>query len=331
MNPAHTNRPVLITGGAGYIGSVLVGRLLQDGFAVRVFDNLTYGGNSLLAYLPLERFELMVGDTRSSDDLDRALADMNTVVHLAAVVGDPACAQNPQLAREVNRKASEMLAEKAVSRGIEQFVFASTCSNYGKMPVPDGYVNEQSPLNPVSLYAELKVDFESFLLNLQRSGFAPTCLRFATAYGLSPRPRFDLTLNEFTRELTLGKRLEVYGEQFWRPYCHTTDIARACSLVLQAERSRVSGEVFNVGDTEENYQKKTLVAMVASELGSACGPVQFVHREEDPRDYRVDFSKIRNALEFRTKRRVIDGIREIISAIRFGTIKDPESALYRNA
>jgi nucleoside-diphosphate-sugar epimerase len=330
MSVDNSQARVLVTGGAGYLGSVLVGRLLADGFSVRVLDNLTYGGNSILAYVSHERFDLAVGDTRKTEDVERALDGVQCVVHLAAIVGDPACARQPQIALDVNKKASESLAERAVARGVSRFVFASTCSNYGKMPVPDGYVTESSPLNPVSLYAELKVDFEKSLLLLRSERFAPTCLRFATAYGLSARPRFDLTVNEFTKELALGRKLDIYGEQFWRPYCHTSDIARAISLVLQSDLSVVSGDVFNVGDTSENYQKKTLAAMIVSELGDSAGQVNYVPREEDPRDYRVNFSKIHDVLGFRVKRRVIDGIREIIAAIDSGTVKEPDSPMYRN-
>ncbi|HVP07651.1 MAG TPA: NAD-dependent epimerase/dehydratase family protein, partial [Candidatus Acidoferrum sp.] len=305
---------ILVTGGAGYIGSVLVGRLLSEGYRVRVLDNLSYGGGSLLAYLPHERFELLVGDTRKANDVERALDGIDGVVHLAAIVGDPACAWNPKLARDVNQAGSELLADVAVRRSVRRFVFASTCSNYGKMAEPEGFVDENSPLNPVSLYAELKVGFEKHLLAIRKDGFTPICLRFATAFGLSPRPRFDLTVNEFTRDMALKKRLEVFGEQFWRPYCHTTDLARACITVLAADEEKVDHEVFNVGDTNQNYQKKTLVKIIAEQLPEGTGEVVFVHKDEDPRDYRVNFAKIQDRLGHHISRRVRDGVREIIDA-----------------
>ena len=198
------------------------------------------------------------------------------------------------------------------------------------MTDPNGYVDEDSHLKPVSLYAELKVSFEKYLLSQHQSGFTPVCLRFATAYGLSPRPRFDLTVNEFTRELTLGNELDVFGEQFWRPYCHTIDISRAVIAILEANENLVTHQAFNVGDTAENYQKKTLIELILRELPGRSRLVRYVHRNEDPRDYRVSFSKIKDTLGYAITRRVPDGIREYIQAIESGIIANPRDPLYRN-
>ncbi len=321
---------ILVTGGAGYIGSVLVGALLNEGYQVRVLDNLTYGGSSLLSYLHNSRFELNVGDICRIDDLKRAMGEVWGVVHLAAIVGDPSCSRQPELARQVNGFGSEQLCSVARSNGVKRFVFASTCSNYGRMIDSNGFVDETSELNPISLYAELKVAFEQYLLQSESESFATTCLRFATAYGLSPRPRFDLTVNEFSKELALGRRLDVYGGQFWRPYCHTTDLARAIVLALSARELIVTGRVFNVGDTNENYQKRTLVEMIQRELGKKSGEVRFVQREEDPRDYRVCFARIQRELGFSAGRRVVDGIKEIVHAVQNGTIRNPDDATYSN-
>ncbi len=324
-------RKVLVTGGAGYIGSVVVGHLLQQGHRVRVLDNLTFGGTSLLPFFSHPNFEFHYGDIRQTADVDAALENVDAVIHLAAIVGDKACRENPQLAKEVNGKAAERLSERALARRIERFIFASTCSNYGKTAESDAFVDETSPLNPISLYAELKVGFEQFLLAMHDEHFTPTCLRFATAYGLSGRPRFDLTVNEFTKELFLDRKLEIYGEQFWRPYCHTLDIARACCAVLEAEPELVANEAFNVGDTLENFQKKRLVERILEELPSKRDNVVYIHKEEDPRDYRVNCDKIKNRLGFSITRRVPDGIREIIAALKTGMIPDPDNPRYRNA
>ncbi len=324
-------RSVLITGGAGYIGSHLIGLLLNHGYGVRVLDNLTYGGQGLLSYLTHAQFEFQHGDLRKEEDVHAAISGIDSIVHLAAIVGDPACRKEPDLAREVNQTASEMLCSIAIQSGVKRFVFASTCSNYGKMDTNDSFVDETSPLRPVSFYAELKVGFENYLLAAYGGNFAPTVLRFATAYGLSPRPRFDLTVNEFTRELTLSRRLEVYGRQFWRPYVHARDLAVACITLLETETEKVAGQAFNIGGTDENYQKETLVAMIIKELGAGGDNVIYVQRDEDPRDYRVNFDKARRQLGFELSRSVRDGIREIIGAITSGIIVDPDSKLYRNA
>jgi nucleoside-diphosphate-sugar epimerase len=316
---------VLVTGGAGYLGSVLTAQLLAEGRRVRVFDSLLHGGEALLGLYPSPGFEFMRGDVRDRDSVTRALDGVDAVVHLAAIVGDPACRREPELARSVNLDASLALHELARDH-VERFVFASTCSNYGRMGDASEAVTEASPLQPLSLYAETKVAVELELL--ERDGPNTTVLRFATLHGLSPRMRFDLTVNEFAAELALGRRLEVYGEQFWRPYVHTSDAARAVRLVLDAPSETVAGEVFNTGDTKENYRKQDLVELLRERLGDV--DVQFVNVEEDPRDYKVSFTKIEQALGFRATRTVPDGIDEVIDAVRNGAVEDIGRARYRN-
>ncbi len=326
-----SNFPILVTGGAGYIGSVLVGELLNIGFRVRVIDNLMYGQSSLNIYEEHKNFEQMVGDIRSSQDVEKALTGIKEVIHLAAIVGDPACAKNSGLATEVNRDASELLYRKAFELKVERFIFASTCSNYGKMDNGNAYVNESSELKPVSHYARLKVGFEKFILKRPNQTLSPVVLRFATAYGLSPRMRLDLTLNEFTVMLALGKKLQVYGEQFWRPYAHTLDLARACVLILKSDISKVSGRAFNVGVTHENYQKKTLVELILKQLPETSASVEFIKKIEDPRDYRVNFDLIKNTLDYHNIKTVKDGIDEFIAVAQSRQLEDFDNPAYRNA
>jgi nucleoside-diphosphate-sugar epimerase len=251
------------------------------------------------------------------------------VVHLAAIVGDPACARQPEVARAVNLDASMALLDAARAAGVGRFVFASTCSNYGRMADPTRYADETSPLQPVSLYAETKVAFELALLDAARSGsVATTALRFATVFGVSPRMRFDLTVNEFTMKLLTEGRLQVYGEQFWRPYIHVADAARGIATVLEAPDASVRGGVFNVGSTAENYTKRQLVDLILPEAPGAT--VEYVRKAEDPRDYRVSFAKIEAALGFRVARTVPDGIREVAALVRGGVLADWGAAAYRN-
>ena len=195
---------------------------------------------------------------------------------------------------------------------------------------PNGYVNESSPLEPVSLYAELKVKFEKVILSEidKNDYFSPTSLRFATIHGVSPRMRFDLTVNEFTKELVLGRELEVYGEQFWRPYCHVYDIARAVELVLSSDEKKVAYNVFNVGASNQNYQKLMLIEEIKKFIPDAN--VKYVRKEEDPRDYRVSFEKIKRELGFNITRTVPEGIAEIIRVIREGFISNPDYGKYKN-
>ncbi|MBA7527055.1 UDP-glucose 4-epimerase [subsurface metagenome] len=320
---------VLITGGAGYIGSVLVRLLLFNGYRVRVLDNLKWGGESLIGVYTHPNFEFVRGDIREEQDVTKALADINAVIHLAAIVGDPACSKQPRIAEDTNWKASKMLFDLCQeTKMVKRFIFSSTCSNYGKM-AGDGYLSEESPLSPVSLYAELKVKFEKYMLkNKTRTDFIPTPLRFATAYGLSPRMRFDLTVNEFIREVTLGNAVEIYGGQFWRPYCYVGDIARACMLVLKSDAKKVDLNVYNVGDTSENYQKKMIAEEILKVIPGA--KFKYVPKDEDPRDYRVDFSKIKNELEYNITKTVHDGIKEIHLMLKDGLISEPFAPKYKN-
>ena len=320
---------ILITGGAGYIGSTLVPLLLSDGHSVRVLDTLLHGGDSLLGVWSHPGFEFIRGDVSDRKTVQDALAGVEAVVHLAAIVGDPACSRQPELARSVNLQASLDLIEVSQRVGVRQFIFASTCSNYGKMKNPDQYVDERSELSPVSLYAETKVAIEQALLKSWKGGdWSPTPLRFATIFGVSARMRFDLTVNEFTMEMLTKKELLVYGEQFWRPYIHVRDAARAIQLVLNSPKETVAGKVFNVGSTEENFQKQQLVEMIRPYAPDAI--VEFVHKTEDPRDYRVSFTRIAGQLGFKITRTVAEGIGEVAHLVSSGAIGNLRDGRYRN-
>lgn len=322
-------KKILVTGAAGYIGSVLVRHLLAKSYYVTGMDTLNFGGESLIDIYNHPGFSFFKGDVRNESEVKEGLKDADAVVHLAAIVGDPACSKQPDLAREINWEATKMVFDLASEhKNVKNFVFASTCSNYGKM-IGDGFVDEKSELRPVSLYAELKVKFEQYMLGYdKRSDFAPTSLRFATVYGISPRIRFDLTVNEFMREVAFDRELKIFGEQFWRPYTHVEDLAASCVLVLESPSSKVSREVYNVGDTTENYQKKVIANEILRIVPGA--KISYVHKDEDPRDYRVNFAKIKQLLGFKITRTVPQGLREIYSLLKNGLLSEPFSSRYRN-
>jgi nucleoside-diphosphate-sugar epimerase len=311
------------------LGSTLTPLLLAAGHQVRVLDNLTYGGESLLGVWNHPGFEFVRGDILDRKTVRAAISGQDALIHLAAVVGDPACSRQPDLARETNLNASLDLIEETQNAGVERFIFASTCSNYGKMKDDDRYVDEESELRPVSLYAETKVAVEMALLrNGRKNGWYPTPLRFSTLYGVSPRMRFDLTVNEFTMEMLTKRHLKIFGEQFWRPYVHVWDAARAIQLILGSPTANVGGRVFNVGATDQNFQKQYLVEMIRPYAPDAL--VEFVHKTEDPRDYRVSFARITNQVGFKTTRTVAQGIAEVARLVQgnvVGTFADPK---YRN-
>jgi nucleoside-diphosphate-sugar epimerase len=319
---------VLITGGAGYVGSTLAPLLLAAGHKVRVLDRLLYGGESLLGVWSHPDFEFVHGDVRDRETLRGAVSECDAVVHLAAIVGDPACAREPETARSVNLDASMNLIEESRRAGVQRFVFASTCSNYGKMKDPSQFVNEESELQPVSLYAETKVAVEKFLLESSGDGWCPTPLRFATVFGVSSRMRFDLTVNEFTMEMITKKHLVVFGEQFWRPYVHVFDAARGIALILSSPPQAVAGRVFNVGSTDQNLQKQQIVELIRPLAPDA--KVEFVHKNEDPRDYRVSFDRILGELGYKTTRTVVEGIVEVAKLVRTGAISNLADSHYRN-
>jgi nucleoside-diphosphate-sugar epimerase len=319
---------VTVTGGAGYVGACVVEALLADGHGVRVLDVLLHGQDDVAAALERQGAQLVLGDLRDDGVREAALDGADALVHLAAIVGDPACARDPELSEEVNVGGSQLLVEDAARGGVQRLVFASTCSNYGRMSDPSVPIDETGTLAPVSLYAEQKVGIERALLGGEVGVPITTCLRFATVYGAAPRMRFDLTVNEFTRDLWAERELEVFGELFWRPYVHARDAAEAVRLVLAADAQTVAGEVFNVGHSDENYRKLDLVEAITGQLGR--GDVSYVHRDEDPRDYKVSFEKVKRVLGFQSRLRVPDGIGEIVAALERGGFGDPFDPRYSN-
>jgi len=279
-----------------------------------------------------ENFNFIKCDVNDWGDFNKILTNnkFDAVIHLAAIVGDPACRMQSELATQTNWESTKWLLDKCMEIGIPKFVFASTCSNYGKMDNPESYVDEESTLAPVSLYAELKVKFENYMLSEieKRDDFCPTSLRFSTVYGLSPRMRFDLTVNEFTKDLTMGRELIIFGEKFWRPYCHVKDFSNAFITVLRAPVAKVAYNVFNVGDTTENYTKQMLIDEIIKVIPGS--KIKYVDKNEDPRDYRVNSDKIKRELGFEITMRVPDGIEEVKRMVQEGVIQDPEDQRYYN-
>lgn len=323
---------VLVTGGAGYVGSGLLRELLSEDYYVTCVDKLMFGGESLLDIWHNKNFTFIKCDVNDWDSFNKILSDNNfdAVIHLAAIVGDPACKMYSDLANKTNWDSSKWLIDKCKEIGISKFLFASTCSNYGKMDDPESYVDEDSKLAPVSLYAELKVKFEQYMLNemTKSDDFVPTSLRFSTVYGLSPRMRFDLTVNEFTKDLALDRELVIFGEQFWRPYCHVKDFSNAFITVLKSPTEKVAYNVFNVGDTQENYTKQMLIDEIKKVLPES--KIKYVEKNEDPRDYRVNSDKIKRELGFEITMRVSDGIKEVKRMVQEGVVQDPEDQKYYN-
>jgi len=317
-------RNVLVVGGAGYIGSALVQRLLEFGYKVRVLDLLIYGDASISEFYDHPDFELVQGDFRHIDTVVSASKGMDAIVHLGAIVGDSACSIDQDLTIEINLRATRTIAEVGKGFGVKRFIFASTCSVYG---ASDEILDERSTLSPISLYARTKIESEKMLLSLTDATFAPTILRFGTVYGLSGRPRFDLVVNLLTAKAIQDGKVGIFGGKQWRPLVHVRDVAEAIVLTLQAPLYNVRGQVFNVGCNEQNYQIADLGLIIKEMVPTARVVTQ---PKEDNRNYRVRFDKIRNMLNFQPRYTIRDGIREIMDAFATGQITDYRDPRYSN-
>jgi len=330
-NKSSISRPVnkvLVIGGAGYLGSVLTKKLLDRGYTVRVLDNLTYGDYGIKDLASYPKFEFVKGDMRDIHTVVKAVKNIDAVVHLAAIVGDPASALDPEETIEVNYLGTKMLGEVCKYSQINRFIFASTCSVYGASPTPDTKIDEKSQLNPVSLYAEMKLKSEQALLELADENFSPTILRMATLYGLSPRMRFDLVVNILTIKAIKEKKYNIYGGQQWRPILHVDDAAEAYIACLEKPLKLIKKEIFNTGGKNENYRIIEIGKVVKKVIPSAEMSVDAA--DVDRRNYNVSFDKIRKNLNYITKYTVLDGVEEIKKAAEKNMFNDYTNPRYNN-
>lgn len=309
---------------------MLVGVLLNAGHSVTVADSLLFGGESILPYLSHPRFAFRKMDV-STDHLEGIMEGVDAVVHLAAVVGFPACQQvGDAAAIRYNVDATRRVFEAAEGAGVRRFVFASTYSTYGLSP--DGrLVTEDSPLSPQSLYARTKIAAEQYLLQQgQSSHCAPVIPRLTTLFGISPRTRFDLLVNQFVLQALTDRRLVLYEGNYHRSFVHVRDVAEALRLLLQAPVEDVRNQVFNVGSAEGNYSKAEIVELVRKAIPEVEIELRHLTFGGDMHDVTVSCEKIQSRIGFRAKVGVEEGIGEIRNALQWGLIKEPRSARYRN-
>lgn len=318
-------------GGAGYIGSELTAHLLERGYAVRCVDLLLYrNGITVAGFLRHPRYEFRHADLADGDAMASALEGATDVILLAGLVGDPITKAYPEAADRINLVGMKALVDQLAGRGLDRVIFVSTCSNYGLIP-PGTVADEQYELRPLSRYATAKVALEEHVLaRTPGVDYRPVVLRFATAFGLSARMRFDLTVSEFCRELYLGHELVVYDADTWRPYCHVRDFAELMRRVLEAPPELVAGEVFNAGGDRNNATKATIVEEVLRHL--PAGRVRFQEHGSDPRNYRVSFAKVRERLGFEPAVSIGEGVAELLGALRAGVFEDVDAnrAFYGN-
>lgn len=330
-----TDKHVLLTGGAGYIGSLLTSELLRQNYRVTLLDSLLFGGESLLPFMSHPNFHFIKSDVTEHrairDAVKKDWGIPNAVIHLAGIVGFPACqAVGKQVAWKYNVEATKLVFEQSADLGVERFVFASTYSNYG-LSENGKPVTEETPLNPQSLYAETKIAAEEYLLAQNDALCAPLLFRFATLYGISPRTRFDLIVNQFVLEAFTKRQLIIYQRGYSRSFVHIRDVVRGVIMGLEAEQDKIRGQVFNLGTENGNYSKNDIVGFVLKRMPETVVEYKDLTFGGDMRDITVSFEKIKRVLGFETTLTVDDGVREVLFALKSGLIKDPTDDRYRNA
>lgn len=294
---------VLVTGGAGYVGCTLTPRLLEEGHEAVILDNLLYGGRGLLPFFAHPRFRFIRGDVRDLAALREAVKDVDAIIHLAAIVGYPACKKDPRLAEDVNIGGTRNLL--AVRSKSQPILYASTGSNYGAYT--GDLCTESTPLNPISLYGISKTKAEADVLG---SGNA-LAFRFATAFGLSPRMRLDLLINDFTYRALKERNLIIYEKDFKRSFIHVRDMARSFAFGL-ANLDRMKDDIFNVGSEKMNFSKEEIALRIQQKIPFYLHFAD-VGKDEDQRNYAVSYEKIRG-LGLDTTIDVDQGIDELIRA-----------------
>ena len=319
------NRNILVIGGAGYIGSALLPKLLARGYHVRLLDLFLFGRYPIANLVGHPNLEIIQADFRHMDKIVHAMRGMDEVIHLGGIVGDPACSLDQELTVEVNLMATRMIAEAAKGSGIRRFCFASTCSVYG---TNDQMLDERSELNPISLYARSKLASEKVLMELADAFFSPVILRFGTVYGLSGRTRFDLVVNLLTAKAVVDGKMTVSGGGQWRPLLHVDDAALALMKAVEAPTELVHSEVFNVGSNEQNYRLAEAAQVIQSLVTEA--EIEELEADADFRNYRVDFTKITKMLGFIPRWTLQEGIKQVIAALESGEVKDYRHPMYSN-
>jgi nucleoside-diphosphate-sugar epimerase len=307
---------VLVTGGAGYVGSHLIGMLLERGYRVRVLDTFLYGRRGLNGYEGAAGLEVEYGDICNIRDLIRATKDVKAVIALAALVGDGACEISHDETVAINIESTKMLCDVVhLTPSIERIVFASSCSVYG---ATEGLIlNEGSRLNPVSFYARSRIVSET-ILGRELDGKSVVTLRLGTVFGASERMRLDLMINTMTHRAVTGGKITVMGGEAWRPHVHVRDVAEAFLLAAEAPNEKVSGEIFNVGSDQNNFTISETAVIVASQIPGV--EIDYVDSVEDLRSYRVSFEKIKHVLGFAPRHRIEDGVAEVKGLLERGEV-----------
>lgn len=326
------SKTVLITGGGGYIGTHVTEMLLKKGYKIRIFDQFIFGENTISDLKKNKNLEIVKGEIGEWQKLRESLNGVYAVIHLAGLVGDPACIVNKELTIQMNIVSTRIVKELSKDAKIPRFIFSSSCSVYG---ASDELMSEESKLNPVSLYAQTKIDSEKEILNDDSKDFHPTILRLATVFGDSRRQRFDLVANLFVAQAYNDGVITVTGSSQWRPFIHPQDIARVIVKVLEKPEKEVNKQIINVGDDNLNITIGNLAFLVADIVKKDRNgkPVEIIINDDvnDVRNYRVSFKKINKLLGFKATVDFKKGLEEIYNNFKKGKYhRDYKDPLYIN-
>jgi len=308
-------KKILIIGGEGYIGQELNSFLQsqKQKFEICVVDSILYKQLTLKKNKKFSNYSFVKYDLSNNKKNDEILNNVYCVILLSGLVGDPITKKYPLESKKNNETLIKKFINQSFKKKIPRLIFISTCSNYGLRNI-NNKAKENSILKPLSLYSKSKVSLERFILNKKKGSTVPTILRFATAFGLSPRMRFDLTINEFTKDIFLKKKLDVYDIDTWRPYCHIKDFSRLIYKVINADKNKVNFQVFNAGSTTNNFTKQMIIQRILKYIKTKN--IRYLDKGKDRRNYRVDFSKVNKKLGFKIKYSIDYGINEIIDWLK---------------
>ena len=305
-----SKKKILITGGAGYVGTEIIDQLIKLDFEIICLDLLIYGEDSIKSFRNYHKIKFIKIDIRNIEEIEKYFKGIDTVIHLAAIVGDKPCEAASSMAYQINFVSTKNIFAISQKNNVKKFIFASTCSNYG-VSDPNIFADENSKLNPVSLYAETKIDCENYLKLNSSNEIKTICLRFGTAFGASKRTRFDLTVNSFVYEAILKNKLYIFAPKSWRPYIHVSDMAKIVIEIIYKNQNDLSNfDIFNAGFTDQNFRKIDIVNLIKKKFTDLNYEV--VDNINDPRDYKVNFDKINNFLSLGNPVSLTQGIDQIV-------------------
>lgn len=314
-------KKIIVFGAAGYIGSILTEHLLKNKNEVVSIDALLY--KNFFSIKDLKKFKnhkIYFNKNLKDENLLKIISSTNVIIYLAGLVGDPVTKKYPKESNYHNLEfVRKVIRLSKKNKHLEKFIFISTCSNYGLIK-KDILAKETQKLKPLSLYSKQKVKIERELLLKKNKGLNPVILRFATAFGLSRRMRFDLTVNQFVKDLFLKEKLVVYDPKTWRPYCHVKDFCRLITMVLNSKSKKIIGQIYNAGGNSNNFTKLGIINLIKKKIKNTN--ISYKEHDVDPRNYKVDFSKVVKVFNFKPKYSVKYGIREILMALKKNKIKN---------